>query len=474
MVRLLFRKMAGRFIGVGMILTTAQFVMPARAFGAGGAITIEAGTGRVLTLSGRAANVFAADPKVAEVRPASPTSLFVFGIAVGHTTVAAIDGGGRAVGSYAVDVVPSSAPAREAERLADAMGVRMVDGNVAMRASQNGLILSGNASSPAEASDALEAAQLASASGAKVLDQLHVRGSTQVNLRVRIVEMSRSLTHELGVNWQSVNALGTSAVQGVSFNAPIATLTAAQSAFSFLSRFKAAGRSVTLDTLVDALVQDQLVHVLAEPNLTTMSGEPASFLVGGEFPIPVASYNNTVTVDFKQYGISLSFLPTVLTDGAISLHVRPEVSQLTTQGAVTITQNNSAIQIPALTVRRADTTVQLGSGQSFAIAGLLQDDASLTSQGLPFLGDIPVLGALFRSSSFTHNQTELVIVVTPYVVKPSDNPAALSLPDDGWTLPNDLERILLLRQNGSSRPGMGTTTPMSRPRIPGDAGFIVE
>ena len=280
------------------------------------------------------------------------------------------------------------------------------------------------------------------------------------------------------MNWQSVNALGTAVVQGVSVNAPIATLAAAQSTFSFLSRFKAGGRPVTLDTVIDALSQDQLVHTLAEPNLTTMSGEPASFLVGGEFPIPVASYNNTVTVDFKQYGISLAFCPTVMSDGAISLNVRPEVSQLTTQGAVSLSEGNSSIQIPALTVRRADTTVELGSGQSFAIAGLLQESTAVAGLGVPFLGDIPILGALFRSNSFQRNQTELVIVVTPYIVKPVDDPAAITLPDAGWTPPNDLERILLLRQSGSRRADAvlagGAVPPPPTTHVPGDAGFVLE
>jgi pilus assembly protein CpaC len=198
-----------------------------------------------------------------------------------------------------------------------------------------------------------------------------------------------------------------------------------------------------------------------------MSGEPASFLVGGEFPIPVSNQNNDITVSFKQYGISLAFVPTVLSNGRINLHVRPEVSELSNQGAVSIGGSNNAISIPALTVRRAETTVELGSGQSFAIAGLLEDDTTNTGLGLPFAGDVPVLGALFRSSSFQHNQTELVIVVTPYIVRPVDTPAALSLPTDSNRPPNDLERILLLRE--VARGG----TPDHRP-IPGDAGFVLE
>jgi pilus assembly protein CpaC len=214
--------------------------------------------------------------------------------------------------------------------------------------------------------------------------------------------------------------------------------------------------------------------LLAEPNLTTLSGEPANFLVGGEFPVPVASNANTISVEFKQYGISLSFLPTVLSSGQISLHVRPEVSQLDKANGVTFffgTANESAgIAIPGLDVRRADTTVMLGSGQSFAIAGLLQDQTTLTGNAVPGLGEVPILGALFRSDSFQRNQSELVIIVTPYIVKPVNDPNALHLPTDGWRPPSDIERILYLRQ---SAPGYaGTTAPVRH--IPADAGFMVE
>lgn len=433
-------------------------------------VTIETGSGRLLKLSGPATNVFAADPKVAEVRPASPNTLFVFGVAPGHTTIVAIGGSGNAVGQYVIDVVPSSYATRAARETLDqsdqADGVRMQQG-------QDSITLRGEAASPAAAQEAVTVAQDSLGKDGKVFNRMRVNGSIQVNLRVRIAEMSRTLTRELGINWQSVNALGTQAVIGISTAAPLATLS---SNLGFLSRFKLGGRSATLDTVIDALSQDQLVHMLAEPNLTTMSGEPASFLAGGEFPVPIATADNNVSVQFKQYGISLAFVPTVLADGQISLHVRPEVSQLTNQGAVSITESNSIIQIPALTVRRVDTTVELGSGQSFAIDGLLQDNTTDSGRGLPFLGDVPVLGALFRSDNFQRNQSELVIVVTPYIVRPAETPAALQLPTDDWKPPNDLERVLLLRQSGRQA---AANQPADAARalpihVPGDAGFIVE
>ena len=200
-----------------------------------------------------------------------------------------------------------------------------------------------------------------------------------------------------------------------------------------------------------------------------MSGQTASFLVGGEFPIPVGQSNGQVTIEFKKYGITLAFLPTVFSDGRINLHVSPEVSQLSTQGAVQLTAGNSTLQIPALLVRRAETTVELGSGQSFAIAGLLQENTTQDVSGLPFLTQLPVLGALFRSNAFQRNQTELVILVTPFIVRPVNDSAALHLPTDGVTVPTDLERVLLARQIG--KPSSRLSVPM---RIPGDAGFIVQ
>jgi pilus assembly protein CpaC len=170
--------------------------------------------------------------------------------------------------------------------------------------------------------------------------------------------------------------------------------------------------------------------------------------------------------------VSLAFVPTVASDGQITLKVRTEVSQLTNQGAVQLSSGNSTIQVPALTVRRAETAVELGSGESFAIAGLLQDAVNVTGNGVPFLGDVPILGALFRSDNFQRNETELVIIVTPYVVRPVASMSALHLPTDGYKPPNDLERILLLRQTG--RTGGAAAASATMPQIPGNAGFIVQ
>ncbi len=434
--------------------------------GPGESMSIEAGSGRVVTLTAPAASVFAADPKVVEVRPASPTSLFLFGVAVGHTTVAAMSASGQPIAQFEVTVGPNGyvAGAANAQLGASLPGSSMMAG-----VRPNGLVINGLARSPMEADRAATIGRAGLSDTQKLDNRTTVASSVQVNLRVRVVEMSRNVTRELGVNWQSLASIG-GRYGTLGFSSAPALVTAANSMLSSGYNFNTPGKMLDINNVIDALAQDQLVHVLAEPNITAMSGETASFLVGGEFPIPVAQFGDTISIDFKQYGVSLAFVPTVLSSGRISLHVRPEVSQLTNQGAIQLGSGNNVVSVPALQVRRADTTVELGSGQSFAIAGLMQDSTSLTANGVPFLGDVPILGALFRSDNFQRNETELVILVTPYLVQPASSPAALATPDQGWHPPNDLERILLLRQKARGE----TTNVAIRQSVPGDAGFIVQ
>jgi pilus assembly protein CpaC len=423
-------------------------------------LVIEAGSGKVINLPGSITNVFVADPKVVEVRPASPTTLFVFGTAPGRTTMAALDAAGHVVAQYELTVRPSAFNAAEA---GSAISRAMPGSNIRVETQLSGLAITGQVATAADADRVTSIARAYLADKQTLDNRLSVASSTQISLRVRIAEMSRSVSREIGVNWSTIQGLGQYATIGL---ATANAVTASSSTANVLSGTYASGNT-NLNGFIDALAQDNLVHTLAEPNLTTMSGEPASFLVGGEFPIPIAQTNNTVTVDFKQYGINLSFVPTVLSDGRINVHVRPEVSELTTQGAVQLSSTNNSVSIPALTVRRADTTVEVGSGQSFAIAGLLQDAVTHGTSAIPFLGEIPILGALFRSDSFQRNESELVIIVTPYIVRPVSEPAALHSPDDTYAPPNDLERIMLLRQ-------VGQLSPVKPARIPGSAGFIVQ
>jgi pilus assembly protein CpaC len=430
-------------------------------FRPGAALAIESGQGRIVALGRGAATVFAADPRVAEVRPASPTSLFIFGISPGRTTVAALDSNGQPVAQWEVSVMPSAfnagaAAATLSRALPNARGLRAEPRG-------DGLAIIGEVQTPAEAAAAERIARGFVPEGGRVENRLTVLGQTQVNLRVRVAEVSREVTRQFGINWQAFGSFGRFGISAVTNNG----LAAATNLPNLIGGSWQSGAS-SVDALIDALAQDRLITVLAEPNITAMSGEAASFLVGGEFPIPVGQRDNTITIEFKQYGISLAFVPTVMSQGRISLRVRPEVSELTDQGAVRLQAGNASLIVPALTVRRAETTVELGSGQSFAIAGLLSDSSRQTGRALPGAGEIPILGALFRSDRFQRNETELVIVVTPFIVSPQSDATQIRTPVDGFRVPNDVERILFFRQRGEQRlPQAGL--PM--PPVPGAAGF---
>ena len=421
-------------------------------------LSFEMGAGRVVTLGQPAANIFVADPRIAEVRPGSASTLFIFGVAPGRTTIAALDEAGLPVGEFEVTVLPAARVANEAQ----AAVTRLVPGaRLRVEAQPKGLLVSGEAATPQDAARALAILRGYLLENQVLEDQIAVASPAQITLRVRIAEMSRSVTRSMGVNWQAIGTIGTIGTF------PAAILNANASTLACPSPISVACRGVGFNGVIDALAQDNLARVLAEPNLTVMSGQSASFLAGGEFPIPVGQQAGQITIEFKKYGVNLSFLPTVLSPGRIHLKVTPEVSQLTDQGSVKLAAGNATIQIPALTVRRAETVVELGSGQSFAIAGLLQDNVNQTDSGLPGLGDVPVLGALFRSDKFLRNETELVIVVTPYIVRPVDDPTTLKLPGESFVPPTDLERILLLRQ-------VGRPPAAAAPRLPGHAGFIMQ
>ncbi len=416
-------------------------------------LSFEAGAGQLVTLRSPATNVFVADPKVAEVRPGSTTTLFIFGVGPGHTTVAALDDNGAAVAQYDVTVRPSLFLSGQAER---AIAQVMPNSHVQVIPQPKGLLVSGRINNPQDAARVLAVAKSFLPEGQTVEDQLAVAAPVQVTLRVRIAEMSRSVTRNLGINWQALGTIGSIA--------KLPALSVAANTLASAACVSVGCQGIGFNAVIDALAQDNLAHVLAEPNLTVMSGQSASFLAGGEFPIPVGQQNGQITITFKRFGVNLDFTPTVLTDGRINLKVKPEVSQLSTIGAVTLPAGNASITIPALTVRRAETTVELGSGQSFAIAGLLQDSSTQGDSGLPGLGELPVLGALFRSDHFQRNETELVILVTPYIAAPVSDPGRLRIAGANFVPPTDLERVFGLRQVSQYVAG-------ATPRQP---GFIVQ
>ena len=349
-----------------------------------------------------------------------------------------------------------------------------------------GYILNGLVPTAADAQRAEAIAKAMGGEAVEVINNISLLSSIQVNVRVRVAEISRQVTRELGFNWQ---ALGNSTnwLYGLTFGGvglvggalgapglagggvPAGT---GDSAGRYGARFTN-GRW-DINNVIDALAQDNLVSVLAEPNLTAQSGEVASFLAGGEFPVPTAQASSggasSVSVEFRQYGVSLAFVPTVLSPERLNIRVRPEVSELTDTGAVTVPLASGTVRIPALTVRRAETTVELGSGQSFAIAGLLTRNHSLVNSSLIGLGDIPVLGALFRSDRFRRNESELVIIVTPYLVRPVSDPRAIATPNERFRPATDLDRVIWRRQTARG----GGQAPADTRRPPVDAGFIVE
>jgi pilus assembly protein CpaC len=317
---------------------------------------------------------------------------------------------------------------------------------------------------------------------------MQVDAPNQINLRVRVAEMSRAVVKQFGINLQNVFNNGSVAFGLVTANpaliglagvaaGKVLPLTPGDPTIGFNVQNQSAlggatnnnlfagGRSGNFSTnaVIDALDNHGLVTVLAEPNLTAISGEPASFLAGGEFPIPVPAGQGLVGIDWKKFGVSLNFVATLASDDRINLHVMPEVSELSNVGAITI----DGVSVPALTKRTAETTIELASGQSFAIAGLLQNNVTQNINKFPWLGDIPVLGQLFRSEAFQRNESELVIIVTPYIVHPIATAARAMSPTDGFVPTTDAQ--LVFHANENQR---GPTPTRAAPQRSGGAGLV--
>ena len=470
----------------GTSVPAATVAAPPRISGAQ-RLTLVVGTGRLLVLPEAALTVLAADPRIARVQPASPTSLFLMAVGAGRTTIIATAEDGSPVAEYDVTVL-SNAPAAEPGLAGPAAGPsaspatiqsmirRMVPGAATARVAAAGpriLELTGQAASAVDARRAEAIAQSMAGTEREVTNSLVLLGSIQVNVRVRVAEISRQVSRELGFNWQALANTGGNFLLGLRSGGAGAVGGAllGGAGVAVPQRYGAAYNSSRFDinAVIDALAEDQLITILAEPNLTAQSGEVASFLAGGEFPVPVSASTTSggITIEFKPYGISLAFVPTVLAPDRLNLRIRPEVSELTDNGAISLPLGGGVVRIPALSVRRAETTVELGSGQSFAIAGLLSQGSTTANSGLAGLADVPVLGALFRSDRFRRNETELVIIVTPYLVRPVSDPNLLAAPTDGVRPATDLDRILHRRQIARGAPPLA-----SRGAI--DAGFILE
>ena len=401
-------------------MTIAQPAAPAPLPEEGLAIELNEGT--LIRLDRPANSVFIANPEIADVNVKSSRLVYVFGRKPGETTLYAVDSNDQIVTERRIRV------AHNMSGLEGALARLLPEGGLEAVSIDGAIVLSGLVATAAEAENARRLAARFIAEGEEIISRLDVTAPNQVNLRVRVAEVSRQVVNQLGINWDA--AIMSSFTLGIATGVPvIAQSVVAGGTLSppgtgeFLTRqTDPAGNifgqlnteSFDLNVLLDALAENGLITVLAEPNLTAITGETASFLAGGEFPIPVPQSEGRITVEFKKFGVSLAFTPTVLSENRISMRVRPEVSQLSNNGAIQLQD----FVIPALTTRRAETTVELGSGQSFAIAGLLLDNSLHDSDKVPGLGDIPVLGQLFQSDRFERNESELVIIVTPYIVRP--------------------------------------------------------
>lgn len=451
---------------VGVCLTgspaAAQSVKPTKT------IALNVNGGELVRLPQPAAKVFIADPEIADFQAASNQSLLVFGRAPGQTTLYALSETDGVILSRRINV------AHDVQQLQDLINAELPTSIIDVRSTPVGIVLSGRVQTSLEADHAVRIATRFTDQAQGVINQLEVTTPTQVNIRVRVVEMSREVTRRFGFNWESAFSIGDT-VLGIATGRDI--LQGGSNLFTSDSTLVGTGGGSLaggifsdggdqIAGMIDALAQENLISVLAEPNLTALSGETASFIAGGEFPIPVSQTADRVTIEFKQFGVVLDFTPTVLSPNRISMRVRPEVSELTEEGAITQGQ----IVIPAITLRRTETTIELGSGQSFAIAGLLQDETRSNISKFPGLGDIPVLGALFQSESFRRNETELVIIATAYLVRPI-SVGDLADPVAGFEPPTDLERILsgkLARVSGKAPPDIAQPGGL---RLVGDAGF---
>jgi pilus assembly protein CpaC len=430
--------LAALALGLGSVTAAAPAAAQPVAARPSETLNLSQGTGTLVRLSSPMTDVFVAKDSIADVQVRSSTQLYVFGKGNGETTIYATGANGRVV--YAANVRVGS----NTGSLDEMIRVAMPDASIQATPMNNLVLLTGTVGSPDDVEQAQRLVQAYVGSGMQVVSRIRSATPLQVNLRVKIAEVNRSLLKEVGVNLLGIgNNFSVSNGDGI-YTPPFGTVPDAgkdatgqilRSVVGTTIGLRQSLLGLDLISRLQLAETDGLVTTLAEPNLTALSGETASFLAGGEFPVPISQGNNAVTIEYKQYGVGLAFTPFVLANGRISMRVRPEVSELSNEGSIKL----GGFNVPALTTRRAETTVELGSGQSFMIAGLLRNSNTNTIDKAPFLGDIPILGALFRSTSYRRSETELVIIVTPYLVRPVSS--QLALPTNGYRAPTDVKRI---------------------------------
>lgn len=398
------------------------------------------GKSQVLTVSQAVGGIQVGNAEIADVKPLNDHSFYVLGKKLGATNVSVYSQGKQLIA--VIDVVVRA----DVEAVKIALHEMMPESRIEVRAMNDGLALSGTLDSAAKIQRAIEIAKTFAGKGA-IVNDLRVSGTQQVMLEVKIAEMQRNVSKSLGFKPFVAPTGGNLASSGFSFS----TLDPTNLSNFALAVAQVVSGSFTLQLALDALEQRGAVKILAEPDLVAMSGDTANFLAGGEFPIPVAQSTvggvPTITIEFKTFGVSLAFTPTVLDGDLINLVVNPEVSELDPTNSITA----NGLTIPGISTRRARTTVELRDGQSFAIAGLLSNDYKNQLRGIPGAMNIPILGALFRSTSYQQDATELVIIVTPKLVHPV--PAGtLSAPTDSFVPPTDAEIFLAGKTHGPDAP----------------------
>ena len=443
-------------------------------------VTLPVNKGAVIEFDRDVRDVFAASPGIVDAVVRTPRRIFVMAQKIGSTNLILLDGEGGRIGTLEI-VVGADVTDLNAQ-----ISRQMPGSNIKAEALNDSIVLGGTVGSAAQASQAQAMAARVAGSAEKVVNGLRIEQATQVMIQVRVAEMSRTIAKQFGTNL-------TAAIGRTGDGTPIFASTGNQ--FNLLGKALSAISGVRvgavgLDCQVISILEDcngsptnaqgvvrameslGLVHTLAEPNLSAVSGESAKFLVGGEFPVPVSrDREGNIVIAFKPFGVALAFTPVVLDKGHISLQVSTEVSELTNTGAFTLegVGGVNGLTIPALAVRRAETTVELPSGGSLVIGGLLQQQTKQNIDGFPGLKDLPILGALFRSRDFQNNETELVVMVTAYLIDPVSE-ARLTRPDVGFAVPTDIETILFGRLNAVY--GSRANPPSGTPR--NTVGYIID
>jgi pilus assembly protein CpaC len=425
---------------------TAPAAAPISADGQMNARFLALGIGKsiVIDLPRDIKDVLVADPKIANAVVRSAQRAYIIGAAVGQTNIVFFDSAGQQIAAYDIAVKRDLNGARAALR------ATLPNADIQIEGLGDGVMLSGSAANPIEAQQAGDLAARLVGGADKVVNSIVVRGRDQVMLKVTVAEVARSIIKQMGIDLSANLNYGTAVVNFSNAN-PFTAFGRSLTANAVTGSFGGTVPSVT--ATLRAMESAGVVRTLAEPNLTAISGESATFIAGGEFPVPAGyscdptTHVCTTQISFKKFGISLNFTPVVLAEGRISLRVMTEVSELSNDNSITLSQSVTAntvnsVTIPSIKTRRAETTLEIPSGGSMAMAGLIQEQTKQAINGLPGLAQLPVLGSLFRSRDYVNNQTELMVLVTPYIVRAVAQ-KDLSRPDDGFANASDPQSDLL-------------------------------